>query len=755
MKARAAVALAVIFLAAAALGQWDEEWTWGSGAGGGRSETVGTTAGIGAITPSTTVDGGCDQLIVNVTGNYGVPVQIAVEWRVAKGVGAHPTTAASWTSVVDTTGQSASGTHSYSETVDKYTARDDTLGVRVHVYVDGSLIETDVTTSQSTADYWLWWNYKFPFVISVDDGVDAAIEDLDALMTSMGGGRQFTIGVNLVHTLTTGSRATPTELRAYYDNGTLEIANHGYTAGSMYSLTCRGSFNTGGLISATDTVRAYTAGYWPGEFKAAWNGNYDTGNMPAYYADATDVMLSGFGILHDTSDSSLVWSPWTVETHLLAEIERDSMPAFGVLPSAADCKTFLYSQGTYNSDLLMWVEDEGYAGGRGAYFTTDCNDLGTQRNTWDAISIYRVCAKFNIFSWLDHLETESAFKTAIGTDIANSGVETDGGMCILTAFHYTASGQGTPYLTATETQWAIEEAESRDGIVKPFGEVCEYYRERAPYHYLMPDGDRVFATGVMLPDTLRACASSDVTADRSDQTGDDNVHWLPGGWDLTITDVAYSLISPAVGDSVDHVTCQWGEAHSNIYSATQYGSTPELYYPDDYLLYFDLSTIPTDATITQCTVHFRPHYEATCELDLAAGDTMYAAWSHATGDDWYETIGTPEGAFEAHASWTYQDGSSDVWSPTMAQREYQTSWRTIHKLPGPVSNEAAIWSTYDITDGCKAVVEDGCYNGGIHFYIIHDSGNSRELFYWESLDGSTVKQIMWVEIRYTVPLVTY
>jgi hypothetical protein len=692
---------------------------------------------------------------------------VGVDYRVARAGGVHPTTYADWTEVVDEAGQTAAEEQNQSARIGHYTAKGDVIGVRWRVYVGGSLTKTDSTVTTSSADYWRWWNYEFPFVLSIDDGLLEPISSIDSLLAVMEGedgiARKFTASINAVHTYTLADtiaplsatrRATPTQLATYHDNGYIEIANHGYSAASLYSQTIRGSFNTGGLISAADTVRAANADYWPGEFKASWGGDYDTGDMHAYYSEATDELLTGYGLIHDTDSGSLEWSPWTIEEHMLAEIERDSLVAFGIVPSISDVKTFVWPSYEYGSDLFARVEAEGYLGCRGALDGNAAarNDVTSDPvNEWGALSIFRVPVGHDIFTWLDHTETEGEFKTAMTSDITTSGVEDDGGMFLFTTMHYTRPTHGASYVEPEEIRWAIEAAEAAGGITVSLGEALEYFRARARYAYLAADGDRVYRFEPQTGGIFTAVASSDVSTARE---GAAAAEW-PAEPDLTITDVAYTAISPAIGDSTTHLSDPTGTSEARVVADEEYSGGPELYYPDHQLVYVDLSSLPAGADVTSCELWLRAYYTSSGGLQLGASDVAYAAWSHAAGDNWFETTGgAGYGTYEAHATWVTQDGTT-AWSPTMSQREFQTSWRTLHSITGPVSDANGSWRAFDLTAGAEAVVEEGRYNGGIQMWIIDNDTGVREEWRWESFDGTVANQIMWFKIEYSVESTPY
>lgn len=763
--------MALVLIAVAAVAQYDGRGSYVSGGGGGGS---GIVSSIAAYSDPVDGEGGADSLIIRMNSAFGVPVRVGVDLRVAPTAGAHATTPLAWTEIYDEAGQPPSETPSTVVRYEKFTACGDTLALRFRVYDSGGLVSTTTTTTPSNAEYWRWWNYKFPICLTIDDGDEASATSLDSLMTVMGGGRMFTMGVNPVHSLSmcdtipplgVSRRATPSMLRGYHQGGNVEIANHAYSAGSLYSHTVRGSDNTGGLISTADTVRAYNAGYWPGDFKANWEGDLDTDDIHTYYNEATKTMLSGYGILHNTSTGSLVWSPWTIEEHFLAEIERDTLVAFGIVPSASNIKTFVYPSYEHSIDILEQIEAEGYLCGRGSLHhgnATARNDLGIACNTWaDGISIYRVPIMVDIFAWLDHsgggshAAGESDFKSRLASDILSAGLVADGGIGLMTTMHKTYGTPSDSYVTPEEVEWTIEQGESDGGIVKPLGEVAGYWRERAIYHYLI-DGDRIFSTSPLSADTLFAAATSDTTPRES---ANNSSGWPVGSArDLWISDVAFTQIASSFGsgtpDSTEHLV---NPNELRVVSYDSYGAHSQ-WRPWQAWAWFDESSLPSNADIISAKVWCRSSYDNGLGLDLAAGDTLFAVVSHASGDDWFTTLGSGTNeSCEANSSWMLQDvdDAGSAWSPPMANRYYDRSWGTWHAVPGPLTVGSSYWYGIDILDGVEAIVEDGATNGGIYIFEMAADGNPSDTWEFEHYNGSVRNQYMWIEIRYAVPIVTY
>lgn len=730
-----------------------------SAPGGGSSGPRGTI-----VAHTANADGGADNLMVRVAGDFGLPVTLGVDYRVARAAGVHPTEYVDWTEVIDEDGQAEAQEQEQVADIEHFTARGDVIGVRWRVYVGGSLAFTDSATTTSGADYWRWWNYAYVAAVTVDDGLWRTAVSVDSLGAALG--KRFTLYVNPVHAIAYGdtvepisaaARAYPNQLAALTSS---EIGNHALTHASLYNSQVRGSLNDGGLMSAADTVGADAAGNWSDlgmpAIYAPEPTQVGTG-LVAFFKQDDSAIYSGNGINYDSDDGSWQYTGMTFTEHLMAEIERDSLETFGIVASAASVKTFAYPNYSHNAALVSLLDAEGYLGARGSYDNAGdpWGDLtSAPENRWERVSVYRVPTLCKLFTHLvlDHLVNEATFKARVDSITTEEKCATRGGIYpIITHSVHVAeadAGYSGNYITPEELEWFVEAVEADSGLVVGMDVALAYYRDRAEKKYLTDEGDIVFATSEWINTQVAVAALS---FDERITTQNDP------GWpierDLEITNVAWTLYGPSIDDSTSHIT---HSADLFLNADDRWGGAPERYFPDHGRLWFDLSGIPAGAVIDSCVLWLRPNNIGTHELYLAEGDTLYLAWSHVAGDlAWLDNLGAGANAdHEANSSWLLQDiaDAESAWDPPMTERFADRSWATWNYYPGPRSDGQGYWQRFDVTTGAR-LVHAGSPNGGLHFFIRDANTATREFVripHWDSSANSTT--VPWVGIWYHIPL---
>lgn len=423
------------------------------------------------------------------------PGSLGLDIRLLPTRGDHPTVPIpAWLELLDEADAPAQLVHELDVELRRFTARNDTVDVRVRIYTDGVPSGTVERRFKSPAPWWRWWNHSWAFCFTVDDGMARTAAEMDSLFLALGA--RYTAFVNPGKALVGDdpgepwARANPQVLHAYWQRGATELAHHTYTHASLWNELPRPGGNAGGLISAADTM----ASNWP-QFRAGYRGTLREGHLTDYYfPGAWDQP----GYWRDESTNLIARTTLTTREHFLAEVERDSLAAIMAIPLVA-VKTLAYPGYSHDRQILTVIEAEGYVGARGgrdADFEAWGDITTPPFDEWGRISLYRVPVWLAMSALVDdHTLSEAAFKDSVAVRIRDRRVRHDGGVYPVIT-HATNPANGAfyagQYILPREVRWLCEAVADSGGITVSFGEAMQRYRSLAAGACLTASGDRVY-----------------------------------------------------------------------------------------------------------------------------------------------------------------------------------------------------------------------------------------------------------------------